>query len=164
MQKNVCGQRFGFILFFIISSILVLDQTTKYLVRVELPLHVPVNITSFFNLFLTYNKGVSFSLFSNNSAYGPVLLALLSILVSLGIVYWIKKEQNIVLKVALTFILGGAISNVIDRIYLGQVVDFLDFHAFGYHWPAFNIADSAICLGAFIILTRVFFDKEKEQK
>ena len=164
MQKNVCGQLFGFILFFIISSILVLDQTTKYLVRVELPLHVPVNITSFFNLFLTYNKGVSFSLFSNNSAYGPVLLALLSILVSLGIVYWIKKEQNIVLKVALTFILGGAISNVIDRIYLGQVVDFLDFHAFGYHWPAFNIADSAICLGAFIILTRVFFDKEKEQK
>ena len=164
MQKNVCGQRFGFILFFIISSILVLDQTTKYLARVELPLHVPVNITSFFNLFLTYNKGVSFSLFSNNSAYGPVLLALLSILVSLGIVYWIKKEQNIVLKVALTFILGGAISNVIDRIYLGQVVDFLDFHAFGYHWPAFNIADSAICLGAFIILTRVFFDKEKEQK
>ena len=164
MQKNICGQRFGFVLYYIVSSILVLDQTTKYLARVELPLHVPIHITSFFNLFLTYNKGVSFSLFSNNSAYGPILLSLLSILVSLGIIYWIKKEQNKAIKLALAFILGGAISNVIDRIYLGQVVDFLDFHAFGYHWPAFNVADSAICLGAFIILTRVFFDKEKEQK
>ena len=85
MQKNICGQRFGFVLYYIFSSILVLDQTTKYLARVELPLHVPIHITSFFNLFLTYNKGVSFSLFSNNSAYGPILLSLLSILVSLGI-------------------------------------------------------------------------------
>lgn len=146
------------------TLVILLDQITKFWAVKNLYLHFPIEITSFFNFFLTYNKGVSFSLFSSNAAHTPYLLSLMGILICIGIFYWLHKEENSFVKLGLSFVLGGAVGNIIDRLFLGHVIDFLDFHYQGTHWPAFNIADSFICLGAFIIFIQIFFKKEEEQK
>lgn len=161
MVNHISRKTMGYILFYLVSMVLIFDQVTKWLALNELTLHKPVAITSFFNLFLTYNKGVSFSLFYNTSIYGHLVLAFVGFIICLGILYWMIKEQDNFVNIGLSFILGGALSNIIDRVRLGHVVDFLDFYFGTYHWPAFNVADSFICLGAFIIFVRIFFKKEE---
>lgn len=150
--------------YFIVLLTLVIDQFTKLLAVTLLPVHHFVSIFPFFNLFLTYNKGVSFSLFANDKTHTPLLLSLFSILICIGVVYWLYKERNKSIQIGLALILGGAIGNIIDRIRLGSVIDFLDFHYYTHHWPAFNIADTAICIGAFIIFIKLIFTKEEGKK
>ena len=86
----------------------------------------------------------------------PWVLTGIGGLITTLIAYWFFKEKKEIIKLALALILGGAVGNIIDRVRFGAVVDFLDFHAFGYHWPAFNIADSAIVLGAGLLIVDSF--------
>lgn len=151
-------------IYFIILFALILDQLTKLLAIIFLPIHHFVPIFPFFNLFLTHNKGVSFSLFTNDNIHTPLLLSLFSILICIGVMYWMHKEKNKSIRIGLALILGGAIGNIVDRIRLGSVIDFLDFHYHTHHWPAFNIADSSICIGAFIIFVCLVFIKEEREK
>jgi signal peptidase II len=113
-------------------------------------------ITPFFNLVLTYNRGVSFGLFNPGAAGGAGLNALVFSLAAAaivaGLVYWLRRVSSPLLAVAIGLIVGGAVGNVADRIRLGAVVDFLDFHIDLWHWPAFNLADSAICVGVAAML------------
>ncbi len=139
---------------------ILIDQLTKIWANNSLPYQHFVEITPFFNLYLVYNKGVSFSFFSSNTAYGPWLLSLMAVAICIGLIIWIVKEKNQMIRLGLSLVLGGAIGNVIDRIRLGGVIDFLDFHYEVYHWPAFNIADTAICLGAFLIFIQLFTQKK----
>lgn len=115
-----------------------------------------IDITSFFNLILVWNKGISFSLLSSNSVYTPYLLSLLSLTIIIILFIWLAKEKNSYSALALGAIIGGASGNVFDRLYYGAVVDFLDFHIGTWHWPAFNFADSAICLGVFVLILTSF--------
>lgn len=140
------------------------DQLSKLAALAYLPEHQFVPVTSFFNLFLTYNKGVSFSFFSTEKAYGPWLLSLLSIIICMALVYWIYREENKKARLSLALILGGALGNVVDRVRLGAVIDFLDFHYAAAHWPAFNIADTAICCGAALLFVQLFFDKKDKKE
>ena len=105
-----------------------------------------------FNLYLTFNPGVSFSLLSAQSVTGVWALIALTGVISAFIIYFIQKEKESLTRIGLASVLGGAIGNLIDRLRFGSVVDFLDFYLGSYHWPAFNIADSAICIGATLIL------------
>ena len=100
-------------------------------------------------------------MFSSDAEWMPWVLTGVGSLITIGIAYWLYIEKNILIKTALALILGGAIGNIIDRIRFGAVVDFLDFHAFGYHWPSFNIADTMICIGVAIIIIQAIFSKEK---
>lgn len=112
-------------------------------------------LTSFFNLVLTYNRGMSFGLFNAGPQSGglnAVLFSLAAAAIVAGLIYWLRRVTSPLLAVAIGLIIGGAVGNVIDRIRLGAVVDFLDFHAGLYHWPAFNVADSAICVGVAAML------------
>ncbi len=147
-------------LYFIFVFTLLLDQLTKIWAVNALPPYEFVPVIPFFNLFLTFNKGVSFSLFSGYDAW---VLIVLSLGLCAAILYWLRKECDFVTKIALTLVLGGAFGNVIDRVRLGAVIDFLDVYYQTHHWPAFNIADSAICIGAGLILLRAFLMK-KEKK
>lgn len=140
--------------------VFLVDQLTKLWAVETLFVHHPVPITSFFNLFLTYNKGVSFSFLATDSHYGPWLLSGISLIVSIGLIIWIQKEKNTLIRTGLAFVLGGALANVVDRIRLGVVVDFLDFHYNMHHWPAFNVADMAICFGAFLIFLQLIIQKK----
>jgi signal peptidase II len=137
--------------------VLVLDQATKLLVRLVLAPDLPLEVTGFFNLVLAYNRGVSFSLFTNDSTLGPYLFAALSLAIGTGLVWWALRQGRALFALLAGAIAGGALGNVIDRLYLGAVVDFLDFHAFGWHWPAFNVADSAIVIGVLVLLADGLF-------
>lgn len=141
---------------------IVLDQATKgwILEDVMIPPRV-IEITSNFNLVLGWNRGVSFGLFNQDSTYGPYILTGVALAIVLGLSIWLRKSTTHWSAWALGLVIGGAIGNVIDRIQYGAVVDFLDFHAFGYHWPAFNVADTAIVVGAGLLILESLFIREE---
>lgn len=138
---------------YLISIIVfLLDFASKFWVMKHLIPHNPITVFPCFNLYLTFNRGVSFSLFTAQSSLGVWGLIGLTGVISFFIIYFIQKEHETLSRIGLTCILGGAIGNLFDRIRFGSVIDFLDFYWKNYHWPAFNIADSAICVGAVLIL------------
>jgi signal peptidase II len=133
-------------------GILALDQATKWAALRWLDLYEPLVVTPFFNLVLVWNRGVSFGMLAGAGRHGPWLLTGLAAAIGAFLIVWLYRETRPVTRTALVLVLTGAVGNVIDRLRFGAVVDFLDFHAFGYHWPAFNVADSAIVIGAGLIL------------
>lgn len=143
--------------------IVAFDQLTKWWVLADLmdPPQI-VAVTSFFNLVLVWNRGVSFGLFDSDSHWGPILLSALALTISIVLVVWLRRVGGRLPAVAIGMVLGGAVGNVIDRIRFGAVVDFLDFHAFGYHWPAFNVADSAISIGVGLLLYDGLFENRRK--
>ena len=147
--------------------VMVLDQWTKISVVQAFEYAHVESITSFFNLTLRYNHGVAFSIFDDAAGSQRWWLSALAIIVSIVLVVWIArlgKRWSLEL-VGLSLILGGAIGNVYDRVTLGYVVDFIEVHYNGYFWPAFNIADSAISVGAgMLIVDALFFAKKREQE
>jgi signal peptidase II len=135
------------------AGVVLIDQFTKILVERSFDYGDVREITGFFNLVLTYNKGAAFSFLASASGWQAHFLTVVGIGASIFILYLLGRHGNQRLfSLALALILGGAIGNVIDRIAYGHVIDFLDFHAGGWHWPAFNIADSAIVCGAMLLV------------
>jgi len=138
--------------------VLVLDQITKAVAEANLVLNRPVRVVESFNLTLIYNKGAAFGMFSGLSDdLRRFILIIVSIIALIVVIYVILKEFNRTDRWAmnaLALILGGAIGNIYDRVRFDYVIDFLDFYAGHYHWPAFNVADSAICIGVFILIVR----------
>lgn len=144
------------------ALVLVADQISKYYILNEvLEDRAMIIYTSWFNLVKAWNTGVSFSMFNDMGTWGAFLLSVLAISIIGFLVLWLKKESSRLVQAALGFIIGGAIGNLIDRVRLGAVFDFLDFHIADAHWPAFNVADSFICIGAIIIIVYSLFNKEK---
>lgn len=143
--------------------IMVFDRLTKWWVLADL-MDPPqaVAVTSFFNLVLVWNRGVSFGLFDSDSHWGPIVLSAFALTISVVLVVWLRRVGSRLPAVAIGMVLGGAIGNVIDRVRFGAVVDFLDFHAFGYHWPAFNVADSAISIGVGLLLYDGLFENRRK--
>ncbi len=131
-----------------------LDQATKYLAERLLVMHQPLPVAPSFNLLLTYNTGAAFSFLANAGGWQRWFFLGLGLMVSMGLLVWLVRlkpaEQR--LAVALALILGGAVGNLIDRILLGQVIDFIQLYYDRWYWPAFNIADSAITLGAVLLV------------
>jgi signal peptidase II len=133
--------------------IVIIDQATKYLVVQRMVVNQAVDITSFFNLVLVYNPGAAFSFLADHDGWQRGLFMAIAVIASVWIVYLLYRyPQQRLFALALTLILAGAVGNLIDRVSVGAVIDFLDFHAFGYHWPAFNVADSAISCGAVLLV------------
>ncbi|HWI13009.1 MAG TPA: signal peptidase II [Burkholderiales bacterium] len=129
------------------------DQATKYIVMHELALHERVTVTSFFNLVYVYNRGAAFSFLAGASGWQREFFIGIAFAASAWVIYLLRKHtREALFSFSLSLILGGALGNVIDRLLYGAVVDFLDFHAYGYHWPAFNVADSAITCGAVLLV------------
>lgn len=140
-------------------AVIVADQVTKQLVFTRLSLGEMIDLLPVLNLTHRHNTGAAFSMFAG----APVLMfVLLGVGVSVGILWWLRKNPQgaHLMAVALTLILGGALGNVIDRVWRGFVVDFIDFHLAGWHWPAFNVADSAICIGAGLLMLDMFINRQ----
>jgi signal peptidase II len=135
------------------ALIVLVDQLTKIVVERTFDYGDVRPVTGFFNLVLTYNKGAAFSFLASASGWQANFLTGVGIAASLFILYLLAKhgEQRL-FSLALSMILGGALGNVIDRLAYGHVIDFLDFHVGGWHWPAFNMADSAIVGGAMLLV------------
>lgn len=147
-----------------ISAVIIgLDQVTKLIAESQLPLHQAVNVLPYFDWYLTYNKGAAFSFLADAGGWQRWFFTIASIVISAVIIVWIKKlEKNDNLTaISLCMILGGAIGNLIDRIYLGQVIDYIQVWLGTYPWPAFNIADAAISVGAAILIISSFVNPQK---
>jgi signal peptidase II len=135
------------------TAVVLLDQLAKVAIERWLNAGDVQPVTRFFNLVLTYNKGAAFSFLADASGWQKQFLTAIGILASLFIVYLLARHGTQKLfSLALALILGGAVGNVIDRIVHGHVIDFLDFHWRGWHWPAFNVADAAIVCGAGLLI------------
>ncbi|MCZ6511647.1 MAG: signal peptidase II, partial [Alphaproteobacteria bacterium] len=106
----------------------------------------------FFNLVPVRNTGISFGLFGADSQLGRWVLVAVAVVIMIALLVWLMRAGSTYITVALVMVIGGAASNVIDRAISGAVIDFLDFHAYGIHWPAFNFADSLIVLGTAMLL------------
>lgn len=140
------------------ALVIIADQVTKQLVVNNMTLFERLGLTPFLNLVYVHNTGAAFSSFSSAA---PWFFVALSVAVSVGILIWLRRhphDQPLV-AVALTLVLGGALGNAIDRATRGYVIDFIDVYAAGWHWPAFNVADSAICIGAAFLLLDMWVNR-----
>ena len=136
-------------------GVVVVDQLSKAAVRGYFAGHATggtENVTSFFNIVLIHNRGMSFGLFNGGGGLNAPLFSLVAAAIVTVLIYWLSRVGSPLLATAIGLIIGGAIGNVVDRVRLGAVVDFLDFHVGRWHWPAFNVADSAICVGVAVML------------
>lgn len=151
----------GQILVFLL--VLILDQVTKYFASTGLMLGEPVSVLpGIFNLTLVYNPGAAFGMFGNYpDVFRRIALWGVSFIALLVVLRFMLNEakDDKISQYALVGILAGALGNIIDRLRFDAVVDFLDFYWKTYHWPAFNVADSAICVGVFLLIVRVTFAK-----
>ena len=137
----------------IATLVLLLDQLSKWSALSNLKLGIPEEVLPFMNWLLLFNPGAAFSFLAQSSGWQRWFFTILGLAASLYILWLLRKNQSDkILSWALSLILGGALGNVLDRIMYGAVVDFIDLHYGNWHWPAFNIADSAISIGAALIV------------
>ena len=141
---------------FLFLFTLLSDQLSKLFIVKGLYVGESINILPFFDIVHVRNRGVTFGLLSGTLQ--PIVLVILSLVIVGFLIDYARKNENY--RPFISLIVGGAIGNVIDRVVYGSVVDFLDFHLGKYHWPAFNIADSAIVIGVFVL----FFISYSEEK
>lgn len=133
----------------IAAVIVLLDQVTKITMSRLLAYGQSEPVTSFFNLVMVYNPGAAFSFLANSGGWQRWFFSALALAVSIFIVWMLNRNASQRMFCwSLSLILGGAVGNLIDRLLRGHVIDFLDFHIRGWHWPAFNVADAAITIGA----------------
>ena len=155
--------------FLIAVLVVLLDRLSKWLVAGRITLHDSISVLpGFFRLTHVQNSGAAFGLFAESSSEWKVAILILFSILALAVVsalLWKNSHSMTVTGVGLALILGGAVGNLWDRLLTGRVVDFLDFYLGSYHWPAFNIADSAIVVGALLLVGEILFTKTPtEQK
>lgn len=137
--------------------VVLLDQASKIMMSQYLLYGQSEAVTRYFNLVMVYNKGAAFSFLSDQPGWQRYFFTAVSVIASLFILWMLRRNPTQRMFCwALALILGGAVGNLIDRIAYGHVIDFLDFHIGGWHWPAFNVADSAITLGAILFVLDEF--------
>jgi signal peptidase II len=144
---------------FIALAVILLDQISKIAVLDLMQPPRVIEVLPVFNLVLAMNRGVSFSLLTSHAEYAPYLLSALSLAIVAALAVWMRDMDERLSRLAFGLIAGGAIGNVIDRLRFGAVVDFLDLHWGGWHWPAFNVADSAISVGAVLLMFDALFSR-----
>ncbi|HUM06317.1 MAG TPA: signal peptidase II [Terriglobales bacterium] len=154
--------------FLISVAVIALDRLTKWMIAQKLALHDGIQvIPGFFRIIRTENRGAAFGLFADSPSEWKVALLILCSLIALLIVtalLWKNSHSMTITGIGLALILGGAIGNLWDRVASGHVVDFLLFYVGQYQWPAFNLADSAIVVGAGLLVFEILFTKPAAQK
>ena len=148
------------------ALVLILDQLTKVYIDRTMALHSSITvIEGFFNITYLRNKGAAFGILANSAYRLPffLLVSTVAVCVILMVIRRLREDQR-VSAVSLSLIFSGALGNLIDRVRLGEVIDFLDVHWQGHHWPAFNVADSAICVGVFLLAIEMFLEERREKK
>ncbi|MDX1376750.1 MAG: signal peptidase II [Burkholderiales bacterium] len=143
------------------AAVLIADRVTKVVALDALAPGERIEVTGFLNLVLVFNRGAAFSFLADASGWQTALFAAIALGASL-VVSWLilRTPGRRLLCTGLALILGGAIGNLIDRLLYGHVVDFVDLHAFGWHWPAFNVADSGITVGAGLVILEGFLHRD----
>ena len=148
--------------FFVAAAIAVADQIVKWIVLSRFAPGERLEVAGFMNLVLVFNKGAAFSFLAQESGWQRPALALFAVVAAVIVsVLIVRNPHKKLFCAGLACILGGAIGNLVDRLRFGHVVDFVDLHAMGWHWPAFNVADSAITVGAVLLIYEGFVHDDK---
>ena len=152
--RNVTMAKNGLRWLWISLLVIILDQVSKFWMDSNLSFNQPVNLLPFFDLRLLYNEGAAWSFLANVGGWQRWFLSGLSLVISGILLVWLIRleRRQIWLAIALSLVLGGALGNLIDRVIYGHVIDFIDIYYQQWHWPAFNIADSAISVGAVMLV------------
>lgn len=145
---------------FVLALVVLVDQISKYLV-IRNALSLPIEVLPFFNLVLAWNRGISFGMFHSYNPWFFGALTLLIMAIIAGIFIYMMRQKDRCKVTFLALVVGGGIGNIIDRLWHGAVVDFLDFHLYNYHWPAFNVADSCIVVGVFSLIIFSYLYEKK---
>lgn len=156
----------GLIFLWLSAVVFVVDLFTKYIVVKNFQLYESINILPIFNLTYARNYGAAFSFLADHSGWQKYFFILLAVVISSVLIYFLsqnQKEQKL-LNYAYSLIIGGALGNMADRAYHGFVVDFLDFYWQHWHYPTFNVADIAICVGAGLLALDAFKNGDKQEK
>lgn len=152
----------------IAAVVVVLDRITKWVIAQKITLHDSVDIVpGMFRLTHVQNQGAAFGLFADSPSEWKVAMLILFSIAALGVVsalLWRNGNAMNATAIALSLVMGGALGNLWDRVAAGRVIDFLDFYMGSHHWPAFNIADSAIVVGALLLLSEIFLTTPQEEK
>lgn len=146
-------------------AVVLVDQASKLYAEHALTLYAPKAVLPFFNFSLAYNPGAAFSFLADAGGWQRWFFVALALGIGALIIHWLwrlPREEKLV-AASLSLILGGAVGNLIDRLWHGHVIDFLDFYYGRYHWPAFNIADSAITIGAILLIAEALFLSRKSR-
>lgn len=149
----------------LIFLLVTIDQVTKFFIKHSFEIYESKEIVpGFFNLTFVLNPGAAFGILSKmNESYRQLFFIIVTTIAILAVIYLMYKESSHKFRVfSYSLILSGAMGNFIDRIYMGKVVDFLDFYIKNYHWPAFNIADSSITIGIILLFIDIIFNKERK--
>lgn len=147
------------------ALLIVLDQASKLAILTHFRPGERLELTSFFNLILTFNPGAAFSFLADGGGWQKWFFVVLALAISIWIVVMLNQHScERLLPLALSLVMGGALGNAIDRLVYGAVVDFLDFHYAGWHYPAFNVADSAITAGVALLLLEQFLAGRRQKK
>lgn len=156
-------QRSALIWLWLSVLVIVLDLATKQLAEAFLLYAKPLHILPFLDFTLLYNRGAAFSFLAEHSGWQRWFFAIISIGVSAALIVWLKKlpRTSVWLPIALSLVLGGAIGNLYDRLVYGHVIDFISVHWQNNYFPAFNIADSAISIGAVMLIIDAFLEKRR---
>lgn len=153
--------RFQILAILLAVSVILIDRMTEHAVSFYIQNSEGfVKITPFFNLVWTGNDGISFGMLQG-LAYGKWLLSAFAFIITGFFFIWLLRTQSLWVSVALGLIIGGALGNTFERLAYGHVIDILDFHVYGYHWPAFNLTDSAIVGGVTLLMFYEFFKTSK---
>lgn len=161
-MKSIINKKLFMIGIAIAIFTIIADQLNKwYLIVVfDIPSKSPIEVTFFFDLVMVWNRGISFGLFQ--SEYSIYIFSVLSVFIVIILLFWLKDNDKKIISVALGLLIGGALGNVIDRLNYGAVADFYYFHIGDNYFPAFNIADSSVFIGAcMLIIDSLFFDKKE---
>ena len=191
MQHTIQAGKYFLLGVAIILGVIILDQYTKWLVmetllrlngqetgfldwlttqkKVEFFINErepfkTLTLMPFLSFVMVWNQGISFGIFNSNSQGAPLLLIGMSLIISAMLVIWLALDHRKTVAISLGLIIGGALANVVDRVRFNAVADFIDVHVQSYHWPAFNVADSCIVLGAGILMLTSLWDKESVNK
>jgi signal peptidase II len=147
-------------------TVLGADQATKWLIkRVTLDEGVrSITILPFFDIVAAWNYGISFGMFNDGDAGDRWVFISIAAAIVTMLVVWLRRAENTLVAIGLGLVIGGAVGNVVDRMFFGAVFDFLLFHAYGWQWPAFNLADSAICVGVGMLIADSLFGRKSLSK
>jgi signal peptidase II len=154
--SNSCGdRRVGIKMAVLVFLVVVLDQLSKQIVLALMAPRAEVRVTPFFSIVLTFNKGIAFGMLRDLADPWRTVLLLAMMAAAFFLLYYMLSHSyagSLWGQTGMGLVIGGAAGNIIDRVRLGEVVDFLDFFVGSYHWPAFNLADSAVCVGVAILM------------
>ena len=143
-----------------------LDQLTKTMATESLKIYEAVHVNTFLNWTLMHNEGMAFSFLADQSGWQRWVIGFVAIIIVIWLLIWLSKTnfKARFLNLGLVFVIGGALGNIYDRFSLGYVIDFIEAHYNEHYWPAFNVADTAISLGAFFLILDLIFGKKDEDK